>query len=357
MKKVAVITGHSVVSCLGTSTATNWQALLEGRVGLREEQVLGGYTCPVGRIPGEGLSPGTEFTDLVHRTLEELPTSWSWRSPETGWILCSAKGNITALGLSDGEYSLADTAQVIAGELGLQRMPVCISTACTSGLAGIVLATRMMKSGKCDRIAVTGCDLASDFVLNGFNRLNAVSSSVCRPYDKNRKGINLATAAATIFLEWRAPLPDEVFITGEATSNDGFHISRPDPSGSGLRDCIHRSCGARVPDFICGHGTATILNDNMESEAVASSGMADIPLFSIKGQLGHTLGASGVLETIVTTKCLEENTILASYGYEFPGTSAEINITQQIEKKPLRTALNLSVGFGGGNAVIHLTKA
>jgi len=148
-----------------------------------------------------------------------------------------------------------------------------------------------------------------------------------------------------------------VYISGEATSNDGFHISRPAPDGAGLSDCIRRSCEERTPDFICGHGTATILNDNMESEAIARSGFATIPLFSIKGQIGHTLGACGVLETIITAKCLQENTILQSCGFNSPGTSATINVAQQVTKVPLRTALNLSVGFGGGNAAVHLTKA
>ncbi len=357
MKKVAVISDHMAISCLGTSTAANWESLLTGQVGLREEKVLGGYTCPVGRIPGKRFSPESEFIDLIQETLKKPPVDWKWPCQRTGWILCSAKGNITALGRNNGAYSLADNAHTIASRLGLQHAPVCISTACTSSLAGVVLAVRMMKSGRYDRVAITGCDLASDFVLNGFNRLKAVSPTVCRPYDADRKGINLATAAATVFLEWRSPLPNEVYVTGEATSNDGFHISRPVPNGAGLSDCIRRSCGDEMPDFICGHGTATLLNDNMESEAVARSGMASIPLFSVKGQLGHTLGASGVLETIITTKCLQENTILASCGYDAAGTSAAINVSQQVQKKTLRTALNLSVGFGGGNSVIHLTKA
>ncbi|SEP76606.1 beta-ketoacyl synthase N-terminal-like domain-containing protein [Neolewinella agarilytica] len=356
MKKAAVITGHGLVSSFGDSTEANWQSLLAGYIGLRKEKVAGGYACPVGRIFQEGIFSDPEFVDLTRSTLKSPPMGWDWTRSATSWILCSAKGNITGLG-HKGAYSLADSAKSIADDLKLINTPTCISTACTSSLAGIVLAVRMMKSGQYTHVAVTGCDLASDFVLNGFNRINAVSPEICRPYDADRKGINLATAAATIFLEWRSPKPGEIYLTGEATSNDGFHISRPKPDGAGLSDCIRRSCGTEIPDFICGHGTATLLNDNMESEAIARSGMATIPLFSIKGQIGHTLGACGVLETVVTAKCLQEDTILSSCGFKKPGTSAIINVSRKVQKRPLRSALNLSVGFGGGNAAIHLTKA
>lgn len=354
MSPTTVITGHNIISCLGNSTAANWESLLEGCTGLKQEDVSGGYRCPVGRV-SKGEEPS--FDSLVRMTVDNSPAGWEWSSADTGWILCSAKGNVASLSSKSGTYHLAENAQQIAHELGMQHAPSCISTACTSSLAGIVLAIRMMKAKQYKRVAITGCDLASDFVLNGFNRIKATSSEICRPYDAERNGINLATAAATVFLEWKTPAVGEIHIAGEATSNDGFHISRPTPDGAGLSNCIQRSCGGQIPDFICGHGTATILNDNMESEAVYRSSMHHVPLFSVKGQTGHTLGACGVLETIITAKCLEENTILASYGFKNPGTSANINISRQVQKRSLSKALNISVGFGGGNGALLLAKA
>lgn len=357
MSSAAVITGYTALSCLGTSSETTWNALCEGRIGLREEQVPGGYVCPVGRIPEASSPSRSGFLPLLRRTLQKPPAGWQWTDQETGWILCSAKGNIDTLARGKGPYSLADAAQSIATELRLKRAPTSISTACTSSLAGIILAVRMLKSGRYSRVAISGCDLASNFVLSGFNRIKAISPEVCKPYDANRKGINLATAAATVFLEWRSPSSGEICVRGEATSNDGFHISRPASDGAGLSDCILRSCSGSTPDFICGHGTATKLNDDMESEAIARSGMASIPMFSVKGQLGHTLGACGVLETIITAQCLKENRILPSVGFAKTGTSAKINVSQKVKYSSLRTALNLAVGFGGGNAAILLAKA
>ncbi|MEM9258505.1 MAG: beta-ketoacyl synthase N-terminal-like domain-containing protein [Bacteroidota bacterium] len=351
----AVITAYEAQCCLGSSVEETWRSLRQGRVGLRPERVAGNYTCPVGRIPTTAQEP--PFSSLVHQTLQTSPLNWEWASSRTAWILCSAKGNVNALASGTGAYSLSETANTLAQELGMAQSPTNISTACTSSLAGIVLALRLLKGGRYDKIAVTGCDLASDFVLSGFNRIKAISSAPCRPYDATRNGINLATAAASIFLEWRKPRIGEVAVVEGNTSNDGFHISRPIPDGAGLASCIQRTCQEYVPDFICGHGTATILNDNMESEAIARSGMTSVPVFSIKGQLGHTLGACGVLETIITTRCLQEDVILPSVGFSTPGTTATINVAKQLTKKPLTSALNLAVGFGGGNAAILLNQA
>jgi len=183
MNNTAVISGHSILTCLGTSSTATWQALLSGKVGLKKEEVLGGYHCPVGRIPGWESVQKSEFDSLIRASLFNPPNGWDWSSPLTGWIIGSAKGNISTLAKEEGAYCLAKNAQFIARDLGLQHSPICISTACTSSLAAIVLAVRMMKSGQYRQIAITGCDLASDFVLNGFNRLKAVSSEVCRPYD------------------------------------------------------------------------------------------------------------------------------------------------------------------------------
>ncbi|MBC6996642.1 beta-ketoacyl synthase N-terminal-like domain-containing protein [Neolewinella lacunae] len=357
MSAAAVITGHAALSCLGDSSAAIWTALRQGKIGLQAEETAEGIHCPVGRVSETGQGGEPEFTELLRRTLENPPPNWRWSDPQTTWILGSAKGNVAALQKGRGDYPLSASAQTVANTLGLVQPPICISTACTSGLAGIIHAERLLRSGKYRRVAVSGCDLASDFVLSGFNRIQAVSTTFCRPYDADRNGINLASAAATVYLEWRTPQAGEISIVGGATSNDGYHISRPSPEGTALQDCIRRSCGDQVPDFICGHGTATVLNDNTESEAIFSSGLAAVPTFSVKGQLGHTLGACGVLETIITQQCMEENTILASVGFARPGTTAAVNISRNIELKPIRNALNIAVGFGGGNAAILLRKA
>lgn len=352
MNPAAVITSHAAVTCLGESSEATWTALSTGKVGLREERISESYVCPVGRISGGRPS----FAGLLRRTLAKAPPTWRWTAPDTVWIVCSAKGNVEALAGNQDPYGLAEGAELLAREMGLKRTPICFSTACTSSLAGLAHGVRLLRAGRAARVAVSGCDLASEFVLAGFNRIHAVSPVRCQPYDAARRGINLATAAATVFLEWRSPRPGEVYVAGEATSNDGFHISRPDPNGGGLKDCIHRSLSGTVPDFICGHGTATILNDDTESAAIAGSGLAAVPVFSVKGQLGHTLGACGVLETIITVRCLEENTVLPSAGYQSPGTTAAINVLRQPRHKPLSFGLNLAVGFGGGNAAVLLNK-
>lgn len=353
MSSAAVIVGHTLISCLGENSSATWSALRAGEIGLQEEQISGGYVCPVGRLQGGR----TTFNDLLRRSVNDAPSGWRWSGSGCAWIVCSAKGNVEALADHEGAYGLADCAGAIAREMGMKQSPICFSTACTSSLAGLVHGVRLLRSGRTSRVAVSGCDLASAFVLAGFNRIHAVSPVRCRPYDAGRKGINLATAAATVYLEWRTPRADDIYVSGAATSNDGFHISRPDPAARGLQDCIRRSLSGKIPDFICGHGTATILNDDTESVAISSSGLGLVPVFSVKGQLGHTLGACGVLETIITARCLAENTVLASVGFHTLGTTAPIHVLQQTCLRPVTSGLNLAVGFGGGNAAVLLNKA
>ena len=151
----------------------------------------------------------------------------------------------------------------------------------------------------------------------------------------------------------------EIKIISGASANDANHISGPSRTAEGLFMSINKTFEQHKniqPDFISAHGTATEFNDEMESIAFAKAGFEKIPMHSLKGYYGHTLGAAGVLETIISIESLKNNTLIPSRGFENPGTSKELNIITKLEKKSLHSFLKTSSGFGGSNATILIQK-
>ena len=205
--------------------------------------------------------------------------------------------------------------------------------------------------------------MVTKFIMSGFNSFQALSAEPCKPYDKNRVGINLGEAVASVLVtSERNNLPEEsVEILGDATCNDANHISGPSRTGEGLYRSIksaleEANLKASEIDYISAHGTATSFNDEMEAIAFNRLGMENIPLNSLKGYFGHTLGASGLLETIVGMHSLKINTLFTSKGYDELGLSKPLNIINRKEIKPLNIFLKTASGFGGCNTAVIFKK-
>jgi 3-oxoacyl-[acyl-carrier-protein] synthase-1 len=152
-----------------------------------------------------------------------------------------------------------------------------------------------------------------------------------------------------------------VLYKGGSSSNDANHISGPSRTGEGLVRSIEKTFkrsgfAASDIDFVSAHGTATVFNDEMESIAFGRTNLDQVPLNSMKGYFGHTLGAAGVLETIMSIVSMEHNTLFPSLGYRETGTSVPLNIIQRMESKEINTVLKTASGFGGGNASLILQK-
>ncbi len=267
-------------------------------------------------------------------------------------IISSTKGNLDLLPLNpfDGIFEMVKT------KWNLKHQPILISNACISGVVAIQKAADYLRFQKFHQVIVLGIDVLSDFVTYGFQSLFALSDEPCKPYDHNRKGINLGEAFGAVLLTKDANQSNIVFHQA-ITSNDANHISGPSRTGEGLYRSIRKLfevTGVKASDiaFISAHGTATLYNDDMESQAFHRSELTNTPTFSLKGYFGHTLGAAGVIETIASLFCLQDGIAYKSLGFEEEGTTCAMHICRENTKTTSKFALKTASGFGGGNAAL-----
>ena len=283
-----------------------------------------------------------------------------------GFILSTTKGNISLVeNLADAPFpeervSLNTSASLIADKLGITTEPLVVSHACISGLLAMITGMRLIQSGQYDRLIIAGGDLISAFIFSGFRSFQAISTQPCRPFDAGRDGISLGEAAAAVVLSAH-PHPDNIVLAGGSVSNDANHISGPSRTGEELWLAISRAmdqAGTKAEDidFISAHGTATRYNDDMEAKAFHLASLNEVPVNSLKGYFGHTLGAAGILESIVTIHSMKENQIIPTKGFSTPGTEKPINVVTTLKATPLRKCLKTASGFGGCNAAIVLVN-
>ncbi|MDR1886518.1 MAG: hypothetical protein LBQ70_01260 [Prevotellaceae bacterium] len=240
-----------------------------------------------------------------------------------------------------------------------------VSNACISGLSAIMAGKRFLEAQNRDYAIIIGADTVNDFVLSGFNSLFALDSLPCRPFDRSRNGINLGEGAAAVVLHRnghrdKCRAGSGIYLTGGAITNDANHISGPSRTGLELAEAIRRAVSATNNeakfDFLSAHGTATIYNDEMESRAFAAAGVADIPIHSLKPCLGHTLGAAGVMESVICIRSLVDNILIPSSGYSENGTSNKLNIQTAPEHREITRFIKTMSGFGGCNAAVCFEK-
>jgi 3-oxoacyl-[acyl-carrier-protein] synthase-1 len=283
-------------------------------------------------------------------------------------IFSTTKGNIDLLDRTNqGKFEhdrlfLWKMAEVVAKRLGIPHKPVLVSNACISGSMAIIMASRMIRDGKCKHVLVTGGDMVTEFVASGFQSFQALSPTVCKPFDADRDGLSLGEGVGTLLLTNDPALAaghKKIIVAGGSVSNDANHISGPSRDGEGLWIAIHAAMKEAVVTqkdigFISAHGTATPYNDEMEAKALARAGLQQAPVNSFKGNLGHTLGAAGVIETILTLHSMQEGILIRSLGYGTHGVSTPLNIITENRKTEIPCALKTASGFGGCNAAIVL---
>ncbi len=248
------------------------------------------------------------------------------------------------------------TAQMFADHFGFTTKPLVISNACISGLSAMVVATRMINAGLYRRAVILGADAISRFIVSGFQSFMSLSASGCMPFDARRDGLNLGEAAASIFIEAGEPKEGDIELVRGAMHNDANHISGPSRTGEGLFLAIHDALEGERPDLISAHGTATAYNDNMESIAISRSTLNDVPVNSLKGYFGHTLGAAGLLEAIISIESMKAGIAIGTRGFEEYGVSEQINVTKDNFKYEINSLLKLASGFGGSNAAVLIRK-
>lgn len=364
----------NVTSSLGQDVAAHWDAVADGRIGIQEYNDAAfsktpfwgsridnkGWDAIDAAITKENLS-GFEKLALFSAT-NALQQCNSIDLSETVFILSTTKGNIELLDEHDESRLMLDVSAVtIAKELGIDNKPIVISHACVSGSIALLYALRLLNSGRYKHAVVTGCDRFTRFVLSGFQSFQAIANGPCRPFDANRTGINLGEAAATIVLSASKDTDALAMLRSGATSNDANHISGPSRTGEELSMAINRAlaeAGLTSSDIsmASAHGTATPYNDEMESKALGLSGLASVPVHSMKSYTGHTLGAAGVLESVMSIEAILQQQLIPSAGYEQHGVPVEINVTTRMEAAPVTHVLKTASGFGGSNAAIIWSK-
>lgn len=290
-------------------------------------------------------------------------------------VLCSTKGNIHLLGdqPEDARLLLADLGRRVAHVCGIRREPITISNACISGLAGLVAAARILASRRASHVLVVAADQMSDFITSGFLGFRSVSPTPCRPFDAAHNGLSLGEAAAAMLLTSveAAELdnnPDApLCLLGGAFTNDANHISGPSRDGRPLAAAINnalRQAGLAHDHsdvaFVCPHGTGTVYNDMMEAQALSHThfvGQRGKPVTSLKPYFGHTLAASGLLETIVCCEALRRGQVLPVPGFEAcarPGP--QLLVPRQLTAAPGRAFVKTASGFGGCNAALVIGR-
>lgn len=282
----------------------------------------------------------------------------------TGLIISTTKGNIDQLGKDDfpeDRIFLWKMAKVIADFFDFKQKPILVSNACISGALALKAADEFIKAGKFENVIVVGGDLVSDFVLAGFQSFQAISSFPCRPYSNDRSGISLGEAVAAVLIGPSDAENEKVAYVDACTANDANHISGPSRTGEGLflsidrlLKCTHTKVSEI--DYLSAHGTATLYNDEMEAIAFNRANLQKVPVNSFKGYFGHTLGASALLESLLTKYTLLNNELYTSLNYSQHGVSRPLNIIENYQNTGLHTALKTASGFGGCNIAMLLKK-
>ncbi|PWA09096.1 beta-ketoacyl-[acyl-carrier-protein] synthase family protein [Flavobacterium laiguense] len=280
----------------------------------------------------------------------------------TAFILSTTKGNITALENQNAVEPayLHLLAKTIADFFEFKTEPIVVSNACVSGVLSVSVAKRLVQSGAYDNVFIVAGDEVSAFVLSGFNSFQAMSDLPCKPYSLNRTGVTLGEAAAAVLVS-KDKENAKIKIIGDGSINDANHISGPSRTGEGLFRSIESALAeaqinSNQVDYISAHGTATPFNDEMEAIALNRLGLEKVPVNSLKGFYGHTLGASGLLETVIGIQSVLENKLFVSLGFDTLGVSQSINVIEKNENKSIHYFLKTASGFGGCNTAVLFEK-
>ena len=310
------------------------------------------------------LNPKSVFTKLEKMMLVSLNSillaSNVSLNKRTGLIVSTTKGNVDVLNKSIGfpeeRAYLSELGKTIKHFFGFENNAIVVCNACVSGILSVAIAKTYIEQGLYDQVVIVSGDIVSEFILSGFNSFQALSKTPCKPYDKVRDGINIGEAAVSVLVTKNSEnlAAESVEILGTGSCNDANHISGPSRTGEGLYRSVllamnEAKLKAEDIDYISAHGTATLFNDEMESIAFNRLGLSQAPLNSLKGYFGHTLGASGLLETVIGMHSLYNNTLYSSIGFNNLGTSKPLNIIKKTEDKNLNVFLKTASGFGGSN--------
>ena len=377
MTKEIYITQTNCITPLGFDVESNIDAILRGDSGIKNHNDISlmptsFYAAIIDdekiNTAFAKISSATQYSRLEKMMILALEpmikNSGITLDSKTAFILSTTKGNVTALkDNSEDSFNNAHLdvlAKNVSGFFGFQTQPIVVSNACVSGILAVSVAKRVIQSELYDHAFVVAGDEVSEFVLSGFNAFQAMSDLPCKPYSKNRTGVSLGEATAAVLVSAN-PVTAKIKVIGDSSINDANHISGPSRTGEGLFRSIQNALKeAKIEadqlDYISAHGTATPFNDEMEAIALNRLGLQNVPVNSLKGFYGHTLGASGLLETVIAIESANQNTLFESKGFDEIGVSQTVNVIEKNEEKNIDFFLKTASGFGGCNTAVVFEK-
>ncbi len=373
LKIKTVITACDVVTAYGQGVSACWKGILAGKTSISKVERFSTAHFQSGNAAT--VSGLTYFGDdsLVMQMLSLLvKTNKAFIPADAFLVLASTTGEIDILekqvleGIGDtAESRLSVLLEKVKALAEIKGEGVVISSACTSSSAALGFASSLIQGGKHDCVLVAAADAVTEFVFSGFSSLMALDPDMAKPFDKNRAGLSLGEGAGFILLMSQARAKQEGMtvlreIAGWAVAGDANHITGPSRDGSGLRLAIQKALEQAELSHeeigcISSHGTGTVYNDSMEMKAYNSVFMNQpVPLYSIKGALGHTMGAAGLIETAIALKVLKEKIIPATVGLK--EVDPEAKGWAALENRALEKNVILlnNAGFGGVNASLVL---
>ena len=388
------VTGLCVASALGAGLERSFGALREGRTGLRPNDFEPfPHRTWIGRVDGLESAPVTGalarfdcrnnrlaqlalaqdgFEQAVARARERhgaeriavllgtttsgiLETELAYRRGAETERLLAARDYA-------GTHSLFSLTEFVRARLGLEGPAATVSNACASSAKVFAQAARLIEAGLCDAAVVGGVDSLCLTTLYGFRSLELLSAAPCRPCDERRDGISIGEAGGFALLEKAPPAHGAVALLGYGESSDGYHMSSPHPGGAGallaMKDALARA-GAQPTDidYVNLHGTGTPANDRAEDAALHSLFGGATPASSTKGWTGHTLGAAGIVEAVISVLCLERGFLPGTLNTERPDPALRSRVVLESENRPLARVLSNSFGFGGNNCSLLFGRA
>ncbi|MGN1282042.1 MAG: beta-ketoacyl-ACP synthase [Succinivibrio sp.] len=256
---------------------------------------------------------------------------------------------------------MGDPSMFLADYLNIDGPAYTISTACSSSARSLISAKRLIESGLCDAVIAGGADTRCMIPINGFNSMGVLSEDQCMPFNKNRHGINIGEGGGLVVLTKE---PSSLHLAGVGESSDAYHVSSPEPNGNGAYEAMKmalENASLKTDDigYINLHGTATALNDSMESQAVNRLFSDKVPCSSTKYLTGHTLGAAGIVEAIILCILLEYDMDLPVQDFSRDRrdeTLAPIDLVCRKQKCSTGYMMSNSFAFGGNNASVIIGK-
>jgi 3-oxoacyl-[acyl-carrier-protein] synthase II len=365
-----------VVTAYGWGLDALWSGLMSGGTAIAPVTWLAERGFPThlaAEVPGLTPAAGeSRVWAMLRRLLAPLAGTLEEQTPV---ILATTVGEIECVEQSvlQGRAELAAGASPavllarIKDLLGLRGPGFVVSAACASSAAALTQAGALVRRGAARRVLVVTGDAVSELVYSGFTSLLSLAERPAAPFDADRAGLTLGDAAAWALVSAGEDAPDAAAaIVGWGNTSDAFHMTAPDAQGRGLVRAIHKACAMAGRDpgeirMIAAHGTATVFSDAMEMAAFRASLPAPVPAFSVKGGVGHNLGAAGLVQILVAARALAEGVVPPTVGLRLPDEAAEgwacgqaVRLAAGGAGEAGRLALSTNSGFGGVNTAILL---